>query len=267
MPTAAPIDAGAHRNADPTRALAEGGSIRAHSDLRDRTRHIPDEKPREETLAMTPDDVRSQRFTSRFLWGLSPEEVTAFLEDVADAFGDVQKTNVALTARVRELEAEIRPRPAPLPPPENGALASSHVEVLRAAALRAVEALLADAQARAQTVLDGAKEHEDATRREAEAMRARVQLEAEEIVSAATARAESLASAAREQEAAIRDEIDRLTQSHLELVDDVQATLDAYHRWLATVDPRGRARGRREAPETSAVGGNGTGAASEAKAG
>jgi len=70
-------------------------------------------------------------------------------------------------------------------------------------------------------------------------------------VAEATARAESLTVAAREQEAAIRGEIDRLTQSRLRLVDDVRATLDTYHQWLATIDPRGRARGRREGIETS----------------
>jgi hypothetical protein len=129
--------------------------------------------------------------------------------------------------------------------------ASSHIEVLRAVALQEVEALLHDAQAQAQALIDGAREREAATLRDAEAAKAQRQREAEELVAEATARAESLIVAAREQEAAIRNEIDRLTQSHLQLVDDVRATLDTYHQWLATVDPRGRARGRREAVGSS----------------
>ena len=36
---------------------------------------------------MTPDDIRSQRFSTRLLQGLSPEEVSAFLEDVAAKSG------------------------------------------------------------------------------------------------------------------------------------------------------------------------------------
>jgi len=223
---------------------------------------------------MTPDDVKSQRFTTRFVGGVSPEEVTAFLEDVAEAFDEVQKTNISLTARVKKLEAEIQARSTPDRPPvqpleplrESETPASSHIEVLRTAALREVEALLHDAQAQAQTVIDGAREREAATLREAEAMRARLQLEAEEIVAGATTRAASLVDAAREQEAAIRSEIDRLAESHQQMVDKVRTTLDTYHQWLATVDPRGRARGRREALEVSAADSNGAGA-DETKAG
>jgi DivIVA domain-containing protein len=40
---------------------------------------------------MTPEDIRSQRFASRLLHGLSPEEVSAFLEDVAEAFGNMPR--------------------------------------------------------------------------------------------------------------------------------------------------------------------------------
>ena len=57
---------------------------------------------------MTPDDIRSQRFGVRLLRGLSPEEVSAFLEDVAEAYGDVQKWNAELVARVEKLEHEIQ---------------------------------------------------------------------------------------------------------------------------------------------------------------
>lgn len=208
---------------------------------------------------MTPEDVRSQRFTSRFLGGLSSEEVVAFLEDVAEAFDEVQKTNAALTARVKVLEAQRQSRPALDQPPADEPPTPSHLEVLRAAALSEVEALLRDAQAQARTVLESASEREAATQRDAEATRARLRIEAEEIVAGATATAEALVDGAREQEAAIRGEIDRLTQSHLELVDDVRKTLDTYHQWLTAVDPRGRARGRRDVLEETPRGGNGAG--------
>ena len=198
---------------------------------------------------MTPEDVRSQRFSSQLLGGLSSEEVAAFLEDVAEAFDEVQRTNAALKARVKDLEARLRSRPAPDQAPADEQSNPSHLEMLRAAALREVEVLLRDAQAQAQTVLESANEREVATQRDAEAMRARLRIEAEEIVTGATATASALVDAAREQEAAIRGEIDRLTQSHLELVDDVRKTLDTYHQWLTTVDPRGRARGRKEVLE------------------
>jgi cell division septum initiation protein DivIVA len=171
--------------------------------------------------------------------------VSAFLEDVADAYDNAQKRNATLTARVKELESELQALET------RETLAPTQIEVLRSATLREVEALVHDAQARAQTLIDGAKESETATLREAEAAKARMQIEAEEHVAKATDRAESLIMIAREQEAEIRREIDRLTQSRLQLIDDIRAALDTYQQWLATVDPRGRARGRGEAVEMS----------------
>jgi DivIVA domain-containing protein len=171
---------------------------------------------------MTPDDIRSQRFGVRLLRGLSPEEVSAFLEDVAEAYGDIQKWNVELMAQVESLTAR-----------EKETSASTNIEMLRTATLREVEALLHDAQARAQTLIDAAKESEAATLREAEAAKT------------------SLIMAAKEEEAALRSEIDRLAQSRVQLVDEIRAALNTYQQWLATVDPRGRARGRRETLEMS----------------
>jgi len=196
---------------------------------------------------MTPDDIRSQRFGVRLLWGLRPEEVKAFLEDVAEAYGDIQKWNVELMAQVEKLEGELRALPAR----DKETWASAHIEMLRASTLREVEALLHDAQANAQTLIDGAKESEAATLREAEAAKARIQSESEEHLARAKAQAESLIMAARNEEAALRTEIDSLAQSRLQLVDDIRAALATYQQWLTTVDPRGRARGRREALEQS----------------
>jgi DivIVA domain-containing protein len=191
---------------------------------------------------MTPDHIRSQRFGVRLLRGLRPEEVSAFLEDVAEAFGDLQKWNTELIADVETLKNKI----TDLAARETETSASTHIEILRTAALREVEALLHDAQARAQTLIDGAKESEAAVLREAEAAKARMQIEAEEHLATARGQAESLMITARQQETALRSEIDRLAQSRLQLVDDIRAALDTFQQWLVTVDPRGRARGRRE---------------------
>ena len=208
---------------------------------------------------MTPEDIRTQRFTARLLHGVSPEEVSAFLEDVAEAFSNLQTANASLIERVKLLEAQVDSRRAREPQPaspspglqeeqarEREASASSHIEVLRAAALREVEALLHGAQVRAQAVVDEALERDAAMRQDAEAARTRTQAEADELLTGATARAEALLTTAQEQETAIRHEIDRLTQSRLQLLDDIRGNLEAYQEWLVTMDPRGRARGRRE---------------------
>ena len=215
---------------------------------------------------MTADHIRVQRFTTQLWQGLSPQEVSAFLEDVAEAFADLQERNTKLTIRVTELEREVHPSSAPDTSPEREPAAPAHLETLRTSMLREVEAMLRDAHAQAQTLVDGARAREAEMLREAEAAAARLRAEGEETIGAAAARAEAIVAAAREQEAQLRHEIERLTQSRLQLVDDVRATLERYHEWLASVDPRGRARGRGEA---QGVGGNanGVGVTSESRAG
>src|SRR5262245_5161277 len=212
---------------------------------------------------MTPEDIKSQRFGVRLLRGLRPEEVSAFLEDVAEAYGDIQKWNFELFDRVESLQKEMQAMTAQ----GKEAPASTHIETLRTATLREVEALVHDAQSRAQTLIDGAKESEAAILREAEAVKARMQLEAEEHVARATEQAQSLIMAAREQEATLRSEIARLDESRLRLVDDIRAALDSYEQWLATVDPRGRARGRRETLEMSNGGDESVSTSEQSKAG
>jgi DivIVA domain-containing protein len=218
---------------------------------------------------MTPDDIRSQRFSTRLLQGLSPEEVSAFLEDVAEAFAAVQQANATLGTRVKALEDEILALSAATPllsPPAAPAPASGHIEELRSAVLQEVEALLHDAHAQVTALLESAQAREATVLRDAEAMRARRQVEADALVTEATVTADAILAAARDQEAAIRGEIDRLTQSHQQLVDGVRATLDTYHQWLATVDPRGRARSRREVLD-AAAGDSNVGAADESRVG
>jgi DivIVA domain-containing protein len=189
---------------------------------------------------MTPEDIRSQRFATQLVRGLSPEEVSAFLEDVAEAFGNVQKANASLATRVKMLEDAAQALSAQDTTP------SQALDGLRAATLREIEALLHDAQARAQAVVEAAQAREAAALRDAEAVRVRAQQEADEVVTAAKARAESVLAAAQEQQVALREEIDRLTRSHLELVDSIRTTVDTYYDWLAAIDPRGRTRGRRD---------------------
>jgi DivIVA domain-containing protein len=198
---------------------------------------------------MTPDDIRSQRFATRLMRGLSPEEVAAFLEDVAEAYDNLQKANASLASRVASLETEIQALAGvamPLPATEAAreASASGHLELLRTAALRETEALLHDAQVQAQAVVDAARERDAEMLRDTEALKAQMEREVAELVAGATASAESLIGAAKQQESAIRSEIDRLTQSRLQLVDDIRTALDTYQQWLESVDPRGRVRGR-----------------------
>jgi DivIVA domain-containing protein len=191
--------------------------------------------------AMTAADIRSQRFGTQYLRGLSSAEVSAFLEDVAEAFEDLEKTNLALTSKVKLLEAKMKAIAAHST--NTTTSAPSNIEVLRTAALQEVEALLHEARAEAQALIDGGREREAAALREIEAANVQKRRDADDLVAEATSRAESLIAAAREEETAIRKEIDRLSQSRPQLIDDVRATLDIYHQWLGSVDPRGRGTG------------------------
>jgi DivIVA domain-containing protein len=224
---------------------------------------------------MTAAEIRSQRFGVQ-LRGFNSEEVLAFLGEVAEAYEDLQKMNIALAHAAREAQvirppevvrgaeaqAESRSKTA-----EEKATPPSSPIVLRAVALQEVEALLHDARAQAQALIDGARERAAAALADVEAVRAQQRREAEDLVAEATSRAESRIVAAREEETAIRDEIERLSQRRLQIVDDVRATLDTYQEWLETVDPRGRVQGRRKALGTSNGGGEGVGFSDEARAG
>ena len=211
---------------------------------------------------MTADDIRSQRFGTQLLRGLNSVEVTAFLEDVAEAYHDLQKTNRALTSSLKVLEVKMQALAA-----DSKTSAPTQIEVLRTVALQEVEALLHDARAEAQALIDGAREREAAALREIEAANVQKRRDADDLVAEATSRAESLITAAREEETAIRNEIERLSQSRLQLIEDVRATLDTYHQWLAAVDPRGRALGRREELIRTSNGSEGVGSFDERRAG
>jgi DivIVA domain-containing protein len=240
--------------------LAEAEAQRAGNDfarVSDGVRHEDD------NCAMTPDDIRSRHFRVRLVRGLDPEEVAAFLDEVAYILETAQNENIEMGTQVRLLEDKVgrltarnesgsaggASENAPATASEEvdqGAVAADRLSALRSAALHEIEALLHDAQARAEMVTDAAHERAAVIGREAEALKAQRQQEAEALVTKATATADSIVMSARDQEAAVRREIERLSETRLRLFDDVRATLDVCHEWLATVDPRERNGGERD---------------------
>jgi DivIVA domain-containing protein len=220
---------------------------------------------------MTPDDIRSQRFAIRLVRGFNPEEVSAFLLDVADAYEDLEMVNASLTEQVKTLEAELgacAERPAssapsgprllewPAGPEANAgrrreAATSAPTETLRALALREIEALLHDAQTRAESIVAGAKEREAAVLKDAESAKARLQAEADSLLAGAAAQADALLAEARNREATTRAELERLSERRLQLVDDIRGILDTHHQWLATIDPRRARQGRGDTPASN----------------
>ena len=223
------------------------------------------EFPLDMLYAKEPEDVettayyiRSRRFGRRLFGGLEPQEVAAFLDEAAEAWHTAQRLYIEMAAQVRLLEDEVQALTIKQGAPSDAfqgaerqatsisrqndqkddAPAASRLEVLRSTALQEVEAMLHDAQARAQALTDAAHERAATILREADALKSQRQTEAERLVAEATVTAESILMTARDQEASLRHELDRLAESRLRMLDDLWATLNGCHEWLATVDPR-----------------------------
>jgi DivIVA domain-containing protein len=222
-----------------------------------------------EDREITSFDIRLRRFGTRLFGGLNAEEVTAFLDEVAQALYIAQTRNTEMAIQLQSLKNELKAltiKQKSVPPSDalSGAdqqaksivrhdeqtdddpPAASRLEVLRSTALQEVEALLHDAQIRAQAFTDAAQERAATILREADELKAQRQTEAEQLVAEATVTAESILTTAREQETSLRRELDRLSESRLRMLDDVWATLNGCQEWLATVDPR---RQRPDEPE------------------
>ena len=193
---------------------------------------------------MTPDDIRSQRFRTTLVGGLNAEEVTAFLEDVADAYEIVQQHNAALEAKVRSLRKELdaspeEAAPGPEAPRRTKELAvASRLDTFRSAALHEIQALIQDAQQQAEALIEAANARAAAAVQDVDALRAQKEQEAEQVVAEARMAAEAIVGDAREREAALRDELERLSEGRLRLIDDMRTTVNAYQEWLSRIDPR-----------------------------
>jgi len=213
-----------------------------------------------EDVEMTSYYIRSRRFGRQLLGGLNPEEVAAFLDEIAEALQTAQTLHIEMAAQVRVLQDQVqalasdasrsaeRPATSTIRNDEqqHDALAASRLEVLRNTALQEVEALLHDAQARAQALTDAAQERAAIILREADALALHRQKEAEQQIAEAAVTAESILTTARDEEASLRRELDRLAEGRVRMLDDVWATLNGCREWLATLDPRGRAPEERE---------------------
>ena len=146
-------------------------------------------------MRITPHDIRQQQFTVRMFRGFDPSEVDAFLEDVADDYEALLKDNALLKEQLAALEERSR-----------GVIER--------------EKNLQEVLVTSQRLVD---EMKTAAKREAEL-----------IVREAELRGEKAVEAARGEEARIRVEIQSLKRMRRQLVEDLGATMERYHRMLAT---------------------------------
>jgi cell division initiation protein len=144
-------------------------------------------------MRLSPADIRQQQFTVRMFRGLDPQEVDAFLEDVAEDY----EATIRETALLKEQLA-------------------AHEERSRGAT--DTERTLKDTLVTTQKL--------------AEEMKTNARRDADLVVREAEMRGEKLLEGARAEEARIRTEIRQLQRTHRQLLEDLRATLGRYQRFV-----------------------------------
>ena len=148
-------------------------------------------------MRITPHDIRQQQFTSKMFKGYDPQEVDAFLDDVAEDYESVLKDVALLKEQMIAQEERSRG--------------------------------VAEREKSLQETLV-------TTQRLAEEMKAASRREAELIVREAELRAEKVLEAVRGEEARIRTEIHALRRMRRQVFEEMASTLERYQRLLSVED-------------------------------
>lgn len=146
-------------------------------------------------MRLTPLDIRQQQFTVRMFRGLDPQEVDAFLDEVADDYETMLRENALLREQVIAFEERSR------------GLADRE---------KALQDTLMTAQKMAEEVKENARR------------------EAQLIVREAELQGDKLVEEARAVEARLRNDISAFKRTRGRLVEDLQAVLERYHRLLSS---------------------------------
>ena len=143
-------------------------------------------------------DIRQQQFTVRMFRGLDPQEVEAFLEDVAEDYESVVKENALLKEQLTALE-------------ERSRNITEHERTLQ------------------ETLVT--------THRLTEEMKQAAKREADMIVRDAEMRGEKVTEELRAEETRLKQELVSLKRLRRQLVEEMRSTLARYDRLLATEQP------------------------------
>jgi cell division initiation protein len=155
-------------------------------------------------MRITPHDIRQQQFTSKMFKGYDPQEVDAFLDDVAEDYESVLKETALLKEQMAAIEDRSRG--------------------------------VAEREKSLQETLV-------TTQRLAEEMKAAARREAELIVREAELRAEKVLEAVRGEEARIRTEIHALRRMRRQVFEEMSSMLERYQRLVSAEDPSDEADG------------------------
>lgn len=158
-------------------------------------------------MRLSPLDIRQQQFNTRMFRGLDPQEVGAFLEDVAEDYEAVLKENAVLKEQL-----------------------GVHEE--RARRVNDVERMLTETLVTTQKLTE---EMKDAARRDGQLIVREAQLQGEKVMEAS-----------RAEESKIRSDIKGLQRTHRQLVEELKSVVERYQRLLISEpdlhpgDPDGR---------------------------
>jgi cell division initiation protein len=148
-------------------------------------------------MRITPHDIRQQQFSSKMFKGYDPQEVDAFLDDVAEDYETVLKESALLKEQMAAQEERSR-------------------------GVTERERSLNDTLVTTQRLVDE--------------MKTSAKREAELIVREAELTGDKAVEAARAEEARIRLDMQELKRLRRRLVEDVAATLERYQRLLAELE-------------------------------
>jgi len=142
-------------------------------------------------MRIGPQDIRQQQFTVKLVRGFDPQEVDAFLEDVAEDYESVLKEAALLKEQLAVLEERSR-------------------------GINDLERTLQDTLVTAQRL--------------SEEIKSSAKREAQLILQEAELRSEKMLEEARGEEARLRTDLDTLRRLRRQVVEDFRSTVDRYQR-------------------------------------
>jgi cell division initiation protein len=142
-------------------------------------------------MRIGPQDIRQQQFTVKLVRGFDPQEVDAFLEDVAEDYESVLKEAALLKEQLAVLEERSR-------------------------GINDLERTLQDTLVTAQRL--------------SEEIKGSAKREAQLILQEAELRSEKMLEEARGEEARLRTDLDTLKRLRRQVVEDFRSTVDRYQR-------------------------------------
>jgi cell division initiation protein len=142
-------------------------------------------------MRIGPQDIRQQQFTVKLVRGFDPQEVDAFLEDVAEDYESVLKETALLKEQIAVLEERSR-------------------------GINDLERTLQDTLVTAQRL--------------SEEIKSSAKREAQLILQEAELRSEKMLEEARGEEARLRTDLDTLKRLRRQVVEDFRSTVDRYQR-------------------------------------